>query len=604
MTAARLIIALLLSLGGCVPVSNNAKRQDAAFDYVIVGGGTAGLTLAARLSEDPSTSVAVIEAGTYYSITDPLLASTPAGDTLFAGSSPTDTNPLVDWDFVTTPQTGANNRPIRYPRGKCLGGSSALNFMIYQRPDTGSMQLWADAVGDQSYTFENMLPYYKKSVQFTPPDTNLRDPNATTQYDASAFDSAGGPLRVSYANYAQPFSSYLQPAMQEIGIAAAKDFNSGTVMGSQYCSSTINPYNENRDSSQTSFLSAAESRPNLHIYHSTKASKVLFDGSKAATGVLLDSNSTLSANKEVILSAGAFQTPQLLMLSGIGPAETLERFDISVLADRPGVGQNLTDHIFFGPSYRVNVQTLTYLANNLLYVTEQYATAFLPFKEGPLTNPVCDFLGWEKAPRAAITPSAAAALGQLPDSWPEIEYLTAPGYVGAFTNLFLTQPNDGYQYATILAALVAPQSRGTVTISSSDVNDLPVVDPAWLTDPTDQSVAVAAYKRTRQAFASDAMQPVLADATEYFPGPSVQSDEQILNTVRDTLMTVYHASCTARMGAADDPAAVVDSSARVIGVQRLRVVDASSFALLPPGHPQSTVYAFAEKVADEIKAGR
>lgn len=466
------------------------------------------------------------------------------------------------------------------------------------------MQLWADMVGDQSYTFENMLPYYKKSVQFTPPDTDKREPNATTQYDTTAFDTGAGPLRVSYANYAQPFSSYLQPAMQEIGVNQAKDFNSGTLMGSQYCSSTINPDNENRDSSQTSFLSAAESRPNLKVYHSTKASKVLFDGSKAATGVLLDSGSTLSANKEVILSAGAFQTPQLLMLSGIGPAETLQKFDIPVVADRPGVGQNLTDHIFFGPTYRVNVQTLTYLANNLLYVAEQYTTAFLPFNEGPLTNPVCDFLGWEKAPRDGITPSAAAALGQLPDSWPDIEYLGAPGYVGAFTNLFTTQPNDGYQYATILAALVAPQSRGTVTISSDDVSDLPVVDPRWLTDPTDQSVAVAAYKRTRQAFASGSMRPALADPSEYFPGPAVQSDEQILNTARDTLMTVYHASCTARMGTVDDPTAVVDSGAKVIGVQRLRVVDASSFALLPPGHPQSTVYAFAEKIADEIKAGR
>lgn len=554
---------------------------------------------------------------------------TDISNQLFAGSSPTDTNPFVDWDFVTTSQVGASNRPIRYPRGKCLGGryvtpavdwstcgefhasrlihvrcSSALNFMIYQRPDTGSMQRWADMVGDQSYTFENMLPYYKKSVDFTPPNTGLRDPNATTQYNADAFDPAGGPLRVSYANYAQPFSSYLQPAFEEMGLAEANDFNSGTLLGSQYCSSTINPDNENRDSSQTSFLSVAESRPNLKVYHSTKASKVLFDGSKVATGVLLDSGLMLSANKEVILSAGAFQTPQLLLLSGVGPAKTLEQLNIPVVADRPGVGQNLTDHIFFGPSYRVKVQTLTYLANNLLYVAEQYATAFVPFNEGPLTNPVCDFLGWEKAPRGNITPNAAAALGQLPDTWPEIEYLAAPGFVGTFTNLFLTQPNDGYQYATILAALVAPQSRGTVTLASADIGDLPIVNPNWLTDPTDQSVAIAAYKRVRQAFASNAMRPVLADTTEYFPGPSVQTDAQILKTVQDTLMTVYHASCTARMGVADDPTAVVDSSARVIGVQRLRVVDASSFALLPPGHPQSTVYAFAEKIADDIKAGK
>lgn len=231
------------------------------------------------------------------------------------------------------------------------------------------------------------------------------------------------------------------------------------------------------------------------------------------------------------------------------------------------MGQNLTDHIFFGPSYRVNVQTLTYLANNLAYVAEQYAAAFLPFKEGPMANPVCDFLGWEKAPRPNITAAAAAALDKLPASWPDVEYLGAPGYVGAFTNLFTTQPDDGYQYATVLAALVAPQSCGTVSISSADAADLPLVDPRWLTDPTDQSVAVAAYRRVRQAVGSWAMAPVLADTAEYFPGADVYTDEQVLGTVRDTLMTVYHASCTARMGLADDPTAVVDSRARVIGVQ-------------------------------------
>jgi choline dehydrogenase-like flavoprotein len=475
--------------------------------------------------------------------------------------------------------------------------------MIYQRPDKGSLQKWADEVGDQSYTFDNLLPYYKKSCQFTPPSP-VRAANATAEYNPSAFDPAGAPLRISYANYAGPFSSYIQPSFEEIGIPTTQDFNSGSVMGAQYCSSTINPADETRDSSQTSFLAAAQSRPNLIVYSLTMASKILFDDDKTATGVLLATGVTLFAQKEVILSAGAFQSPQLLMVSGIGPASTLAEFNISIIADRPGVGQNLTDHVFFGPAYRVKVDTFTRLANDPVYLAAQFAYDYPVLKQGPLTNPVCDFLGWEKAPRDLISADAGAVLNGLPASWPEIEYLSGPGYIGDFQDLLLQQPKDGYQYATILAALVAPQSRGTVTIASNTGLDLPVINPNWLTDPTDVSVAVAAYKRTREAFATKAMAPVLADPVEYFPGPEVQTDEQLLETIRDSVFTVYHASCTCRMGRVDDPNAVVDSSARVIGVEGLRVVDASSFALLPPGHPQSTIYAFAEKIAAEIIAGK
>ncbi|CAN8100946.1 unnamed protein product [Discula destructiva] len=603
----KISFALLQLLVISVSAYVHGKRDDASFDYVVVGGGTAGLTLAARLTEDLTTTVAVIEAGSFYQVMNPLLASTPAGDVIFAGSSRYDTNPLADWNFVTVPQAGAKGREIRYPRGQCLGGSSGSNFMIYQRPDKGSLQMWADAVDDQSYTWDNMLQWYKKSVHFTPPNTSLRAPNATAMYTESAFDASAGPLQVSYANYAGPFSSYIQSSLDEIGVPVTQDFNSGSLMGSQYCSSTINPTNANRDSSQTSFLNnATQDRPNLHVMKSTMVSKVLFDSSKRATGVTLTSGDTIKANKEVILSAGAFNTPQVLMLSGIGPAATLSQFGIPIIADRPGVGQNMTDHFFAGPTFRVNVDTFTKLANDLAYITEEFFTNFLPKQQGVLTNPVCDYLGWEKAPRSGsggISSEAAAVLDKLPASWPDIEYLSAPGYVGNFSSLLTTQPDDGYQYATIFMAPVAPQSRGTVTISSTDASDLPVIDPAWLTDPTDVAVSVAAYKRLRAAFATNAMKPALADPVEYFPGPSVQGDDAILDTIRNTLMTVYHASCTARMGRVDDPTAVVDSNARVIGVSGLRVVDASSFALLPPGHPQSTVYAFAEKIAAQIIAG-
>ncbi|KAF1925621.1 GMC oxidoreductase [Didymella exigua CBS 183.55] len=601
-------IPLLAVLVSAVPVAENEKRQNAEFDYVIIGGGTAGLTLANRLSEDTNVQVAVIEAGTFYQVANPVLSSTPAGDVFWSGSSPADQNLLVDWNFITAPQAGANNRRIKYARGKCLGGSSSRNYMIYQRGDRGSYQRWADQVGDSSYTFDSLLPYFKKSVKFTPPNTRMRAANASAEFVASAFDASGGPLDVSYANYAGPFSSYMEGGMNGIGIPTRDDFNSGDLLGSQYCSSTITPSNQKRASSQTTFLEAAKSRPNLKVYSLTQAKKIIFDSNKRATGVQIPgffgASSVLSARKEVILSAGTFQSPQLLMVSGIGPADQLNKYSIPIVAERRGVGKNMQDHVFFGPTYRYKVETLTKLANNLLYVGAQFAFDYSIFKRGPLTNPVCDYLAWEKAPRNLITPAAASALNQFPASWPEIEYLSAPGYIGDFSNLLTTQPKDGFQYASILGAIVAPLSRGSVTLNSASVDRLPTIDPGWLTDPTDQSVAIAIYKRIRQAFATDAMKRGLADTVEYFPGPTVQTDAQILNTVRNTLMTVWHASCTCKMGKADDPDAVVDSKAKVIGVTGLRVVDASAFALLPPGHPQSTVYALAEKIADDIKNGR
>ncbi|KAH8699448.1 GMC oxidoreductase [Phaeosphaeriaceae sp. PMI808] len=598
-------LALLVT---AVPVAENEKRQNAEFDYVIIGGGTAGLALANRLSEDNSVQVAVIEAGTFYQIANPLLSSTPGGDVVWAGSSPLDQNLLLDWNFITTPQAGANGRRIKYARGKCLGGSSARNFMIYQRGDRGSYQRWADQIGDDSYTFDNLLPYFKKSVKFTPPNTSLRAANASAEFVSDAFDASGGPLDVSYANYAGPFSSYMEQGMNGIGIPTRPDFNSGDLLGAQYCSSTITPGNQKRASSQTTFLEAAKNRQNLRVYSLTQAQKIIFNKEKRATGVqipgLFGSTSVLTARKEVILSAGAFQSPQLLMLSGVGPAETLQKYNIPVIADRRGVGQNMEDHIFFGPTYRYKVETFTRLANDPLYVAAQFAFDYTVAKRGPLTNPVCDYLAWEKVPRELITSAAAAVLDQYPASWPEIEYLSAPGYIGDFSNLVLNQPKDKYQYTSILGAIVAPISRGSVTITSANVKDLPSINPNWLTDPTDQSVAVAIYKRMRQAFSTDAMKRGLADTREYFPGPSVETDAQILETIRNTLQTVWHASCTCKMGRTDDPDAVVDSKARVIGVTGLRVVDASSFALLPPGHPQSTVYALAEKIADDIKANR
>lgn len=247
--------------------------------------------------------------------------------------------------------------------------------MIYQRGSVNSYKQWADAVGDQSYAWDSFLPFFKKSVKFTPP-SSARAANASAEFNAGAFDATGGPLEVSYANHAGPFSSYMENAFNEIGTTTTQDFNSGNLMGSQYCSSTIDPSNENRDSSQTSFLDATKGRNNIKVYTVSTAQKILFNANKVAIGVSVSSSGgapyTINARTEVILSAGAFQSPQLLMLSGIGPQSQLSKFNIPVIKILEGVGQNMWDHVFFGPTYRVNVQTFTRLANDISYVLAQY----------------------------------------------------------------------------------------------------------------------------------------------------------------------------------------------------------------------------------------
>ena len=260
----------------------------------------------------------------------------------------------------------------------------------------------------------------------------------------------------------------------------------------------------------------------------------------------------------------------------------------------------------FGPSYRVKVKSL---ANELGDPTQVLAILNNYFlnARGPLASQGCDFLAWEKVPRSMVSTDASKYLLTLPASWPDLEYIAVDAYFGDYSSpLFRAAPGypkDGLDYASIVVAPTAPRSRGSVTIKTAKATDLPVINPNWLTDPIDAEIAVAGYKRARQLFQTAALREILADPVEYFPGPTIETDEQILEMIRKSLVPVFHASTTCRMGKADDPDAVVDAKARVIGVSGLRVVDTSSFALLPPGHPQSTVYALAEKIADDIKRG-
>ncbi|KAF2836215.1 GMC oxidoreductase [Patellaria atrata CBS 101060] len=577
--------------------------NNATFDYVIVGGGTAGLTLATRLAEQQSGSVAIVEAGGFYEVGNGNISQIPAYDGVYAGRGEDDWQPMVDWGYQTTPQVGGYGDSIHYARGKCLGGSSARNYMAYQRGTKASYQKWADLAGDQSYSWDSFLPFFEKSLKFTPPNMELRFANGTPEYDIEVMGDGSGPLSVTFSHYVQAFGTWATKGLEAIGIPIAPGFQSGTLEGQSYSMFTINATTMTRDSSETSFLRRALAYTNYYVYQMTLAKRILFDDSKRAVGVLVDTQGmeyVLSARKEVILTAGVFGSPQLLMVSGVGPAAVLEEHGIPVIADRPGVGQNMQDHVYFGPSYRVNAPTLSALSDPAFVA--QAAVEFNENAAGMLTNPTTDVLAWEKVPeplRSQLSNETLATLATYPADWPELEYLSLGGYLGFQENLARGGPNDGYNYASLAIALCTPVSRGNLTIASPDTSVAPLINPNFLTHRADIEVAVAGYKRVREFWQSDAMAPFVI-GEEAFPGPEVETDAQIEDIIRRTYNTIYHAACTCSMGRSNDTMAVVDSHARVYGVKRIRVVDASSFAVLPPGHPQATVYAFAEKMACAI----
>lgn len=310
---------------------------DQSFEYVVVGGGTAGNTVAYRLAE-AGFSVAVVERGLAYEVGKPVVGAAPIGDIIGVGSNPLDSIPTVDYGFRTTPQPGAAGREIHYAQGKCLGGSSALNFMIHHRPNKGALDLWAETVGDDSYTFDNLLPYFKKPFTFTPPNTDTRLKNATTAYDTSDFagDGEGGPVQVTYPNWTPVWSTWAAKGLEAIGINMTDKYNEGSLLGWFYAQLTVEPKNQVRSTSADYIYAARDGSfgDNLTVYLETRADKILFDSDRTARAVQVTSlgdglsTYTIKATKEIILSAGALHSPQLLMLSGIGPADILNEHGI------------------------------------------------------------------------------------------------------------------------------------------------------------------------------------------------------------------------------------------------------------------------------------
>ena len=471
------------------------------------------------------------------------------------------------------------------------------------------MQKWADEVGDQSFTFGNMLQYFKKSVQFTPPQIQYK--NSTNEQDLNAFSPSGGPLQVSFGRYEDPFGTWTQKGLRAIGQALIKGFSSGVLMGTSSMAFTEDPIHSHRSSSQSSFLESTKNiKTQLTIYNNTLAEQIIFDGQEnCAQGVVMAPEGefapkgnpyALFARKEVILSAGAFQSPQMLMVSGIGPKAILQQHGIKVLKDLPGVGQNMWDQVYYGTTFRVDVSTSSAGANNPSVNTEQIAEYNEVPAIGPLTNAGTPNVGWDKLPQSylqKLTPRTQKALAGFPSDWPTIEWLPIGTVLKNGSDFATGDPVDGYNYAAMASCIVAPLSRGNVSISSAKMADAPLISPNWMTDPADAEIAVAAFKRQREFWTKLSS---ITIGQEYFPGPHVQSDADILHFIRENLVEVWHASATCKMGKKSDKMAVVDTNFRVFGTTNLRIVDASAFPFLPPGHPQATVYAIAEKLAAQI----
>ena len=272
---------------------------------------------------------------------------------------------------------------MHYARGKCFGGSSARHYMAYQRPSKGSLQMWADTVGDKSYEFENFLPYYERAIKFSPPRSDLRSANATPDYDARLARNNNAPatgVSVTFPNYAQAFATWAVLGLKAIGLDITKgSFLDGKLSGQSYTMTTIQPNGE-RESAETAFLRPTLQNPDYTVYNEAMAKRILFDGKKRATGVVVDTGGReyiLAAHKEVIVSGGFIGSPQLLQASGVGPADLLRRYGVPVVADRPGVGQNLQDHVFLAITYQVNAPTIS----SLQVICSSFCDARLPIRK-------------------------------------------------------------------------------------------------------------------------------------------------------------------------------------------------------------------------------
>ena len=539
--------------------------NDTTFDYIIIGAGTAGCLLANRLSADRSKRVLLIEAGRK---DDYHWVHIPVGYLYCIG------NPRTDWLYHTEPAAGLNGRSLRYPRGKVLGGCSSINGMIYMRGQARDYDLWAEVTGDVRWRWDNALPYFKRHEDH--------------YKGGDALHGAGGEWRVDKQRLRWDVLDAFAQAAVQAGIPASDDFNRGSNEGVGYFE--VNQKNGWRWNTAKAFLRpTCYGRPNFEMWTSAQVAKLLMetlpDGQQRCTSVQVWNGRemvTAYATQSVVLTAGAIGSPQLLQLSGIGPAALLQQHGITPVVDLPGVGENLQDHLQIRAVFKVKgVKTLNTLANSW-WGKAAIGMEYLFKRSGPMS----------------MAPSQLGAFTRSDPSqpWPNIEYHVQPLSLDAFG-----EPLHPFPAFTASVCNLNPTSRGTVRLQSGDFKQAPLIAPNYLSTDADRQVAADSLRITRRI----AAQPALAkyQPEEYKPGNQFQSDADLARLAGDIGTTIFHPVGTARMGRLDDPLAVVDPELRVRDgrggvVQGLRVVDASVMPHITSGNTNSPVLMLAEKAAE------
>ena len=535
--------------------NGRASNQIGEFDYVIVGAGSAGCTLANRLSEDPAVTVCLLEAGKKDN--HPFIHA-PMGFAFLGETT------KFNWHFDTVPQPGLNGRLGHQPRGRGLGGSSSINAMVYIRGTRADYDRWSDA-GATGWSYEEVLPYFKKA------EDNERG--------ASDYHGAGGPLSVSNLRYKNPLCDVFLKAASELQLKQNDDFNGAEQEGMGYYQ--VTQRNGERCSAAKAYLTDAKERPNLSIITEAHAERVLFK-SKRATGVQFQhgrETRKVSARREVILASGAFQSPQLLMLSGVGPAAHLSEYGIDVISDRAGVGQNLQDHIDWTTLYRTK-ESGTY-GLNAGYILG-FPKAFMDYrknKEGPITTNYVECGGFLKT-----DPS---------EDEPDIQL----HFIPALLDDHGRKKHLGGGLTTHICVL-RPKSIGEVTLCSADPHDAPVIDPKFLDHPDDLNRMIKGARLVERLHNAPALKNIVGENVYVDEGAD---DATLEADIRERADTLYHPVGTCRMGS--DADAIVDPQLRVNGVDGLRVVDASIMPHLISGNTNAPTIMIAEKAADMIKTG-
>lgn len=523
------------------------------YDYIIVGAGSAGCVLANRLSKNPNTKVCLIEAGPRDS--SPLI-KIPAGILNLA------TNTKLNWCYNTEPQKELNQRQLYWPRGKTLGGSSAINAMVYIRGHRWDYDHWVK-LGNEGWSYDEVLPYFLK---------HQHQERGATQYH-----QMGGPLNVSDLRSPNPLTHTFVEAGREAGYSLNSDFNGAKQEGIGFYQ--VTQKNGQRCSSAHAFLHDAINRANLTILTEAQVTRILFDG-KHARGIQYIHSDTpyeISASQEIILAGGAINSPHLLLMSGIGNPETLGEFDVPVVQALPGVGQNLQDHLdilLVQRARRLNSMGLHWLTlPSLLKAIYQY----FQNKEGPLTSNAAEAGGFIKS-----DPNS-----DIPDL--QLHFIPSPMDDHGRNKLL------GSGYSMHICDL-RPESRGYIGLKSKNPLAAPKIQPNYLSHKRDLQRLISGFKQARKIFAATAFN---ADrANEWFPGAEVQSDQEIENFIRAKAETVYHPVGSCKMG--NDDLAVVDSKLRVHGISGLRVADASIMPTLIGGNTNAPCMMIGEKCADLI----